>query len=98
MAPKGKKKTGAAAVPVVPPASDEGSKTVMDEVELQRRATLVHRLREGSLVLFDAPRMMREVAAKKGQHYKALLQESKTAYDAMVRQKSKQPAEVDLGK
>ena len=70
----------------------------MDEVELQRRASLVLRLREGSLVLFDAPRMMREVAAKKGQNYKALLQKSKTAYDAMVRQKSMQLAEVDLGK
>ena len=92
MFPEGKQENASAAGSQEHPASDEGSKAVMDASEVARRKHVVDQLKTGKLLIFDARAMFRKVAALREVHYKMMLKQSNVAFDAMVTEKSKQPS------
>ena len=68
MSSKGKKKNAPAAGSQGQPASDEGSKAVMDAVKMERRKHVVDQLKTGNILIFDARAMFHKVADLKEVH------------------------------
>ena len=65
---RARKKNAPAAASQGQPASDEGSKAVMDAVKMERRKHVVDQLKTGNILIFDARAMFHKVADLKEVH------------------------------